>query len=235
MIDTFKSKQLYLFVVLQNRFNPTLKKLKQAILQNRFGKIYFSHINVFWNRSQDYYDMDEWRGTKSLDGGSLMNQASHYVDLLYWLFGDINELNCFSGTLGRKIECEDTSSINFRFKNGVMASLNVTTLTYNQNFEGSITIIGEKGTVKISGKAVNEIQHWEFEDKEIEDDKIFETNYNIKNIYGNGHINYYENVISTLRGINKPEIDGEEGLKSLEIIDMSYRSHETNTNVKKKN
>ncbi|HHU1440200.1 TPA: Gfo/Idh/MocA family protein, partial [Escherichia coli] len=151
-----------LFVVKQNRRNATLRLLKDAIESGRFGRIYMVNVNVFWTRPQDYYNASPWRGTWEYDGGAFMNQASHYVDLLEWLIGPIDSLFAFTGTLERKIEAEDTGAVALKWRCGAMGSMNVTMLTYPQNLEGSITILGEKGSVRIGGVAVNEIQHWEF-------------------------------------------------------------------------
>lgn len=220
-----------LFVVKQNRLNATLQLLKQAIDNNRFGKIYMVNINVFWTRPQDYYNQGDWRGTWDLDGGAFMNQASHYVDLVHWLFGPVESVQAMMGTLARKIETEDTGVMNIRWRNGAMGSLNVTMLTYPKNFEGSITILGEKGTVRIGGVAVNEVQHWEFENTHPDDTKIKDVSYQTTSVYGLGHPLYYNNVINSLQGIEKPIVDGREGLASLELLIAAYRSSRDGTTV----
>lgn len=213
-----------LFVVKQNRLNATLQLLKKAIDKNRFGKIYMASINVFWTRPQDYYDQGGWRGTWDLDGGAFMNQASHYIDLIHWLLGPVESVQAMMGTLARKIEAEDTGVMNLRWRNGAMGSVSVTMLTYPKNFEGSITILGEKGTVRIGGVAVNEVQHWEFEEPQPEDVQIREASYQTTSVYGFGHPLYYNNVINSLKGIEKPLVDGREGLTSLELLIAAYRS-----------
>lgn len=213
-----------LFVVKQNRLNATLQLLKKAIQANRFGKIYMANINVFWTRPQDYYDQGEWRGKWEWDGGAFMNQASHYVDLVHWLLGPVESVQAMMGTLARDIEAEDTGVMNIRWRNGAMGSVNVTMLTYPKNYEGSITILGEKGTVRIGGVAVNEVQHWEFADCHPDDDKIREASYQTTSVYGFGHPLYYNNVIRTLQGMEKPLVDGREGLASLELLIAAYRA-----------
>jgi UDP-N-acetyl-2-amino-2-deoxyglucuronate dehydrogenase len=213
-----------LFVVKQNRYNKTLQYLKRAIDENRFGRIYMVNINVFWTRPQEYYDSAEWRGTWKLDGGAFMNQASHYVDLLSWLIGPIVDIHSMTDTLARNIQVEDTGVINIRWKSGILGSMNVTMLTYPKNLEGSITIIGEKGTVRVGGVAVNEIQHWEFEDKCNYDQNISKINYQTDSVYGFGHTRYYGNIIDVLRGKSEPDTDGDEGLKTLEILTAIYMS-----------
>ena len=151
-----------LFVVKQNRRNRTLQLLRQAIQGDRFGRIYMVNVNVFWTRPQSYYDSADWRGTWEFDGGAFMNQASHYVDLLDWLIGPVESVMAYTGTLARRIEVEDTGVAALRWRNGAMGSVNVTMLTWPKNLEGSITILGEKGTVRVGGVAVNKIEHWEF-------------------------------------------------------------------------
>jgi UDP-N-acetyl-2-amino-2-deoxyglucuronate dehydrogenase len=224
MVNACDDAGVYLFVVKQNRRNATLQMLKKAVDNKRFGRIYMVAINVFWTRPQDYYDMDAWRGTWEFDGGALMNQASHYVDLLDWLIGPIESVQAFTGTLARDIEVEDTAAMNIRWRSGAMGSMNVTMLTYPKNFEGSITIIGEKGTVRVGGVAVNEIQHWEFDEAHEDDEQIKDASYETTSVYGFGHPIYYENVIQALRGEAKPDTDGREGLRSLEVLIAAYLS-----------
>jgi UDP-N-acetyl-2-amino-2-deoxyglucuronate dehydrogenase len=217
-----------LFVVKQNRYNTTLRLLKHALTEKRFGKIYNVAINVFWTRPQSYYDASNWRGTLSMDGGALMNQASHYVDLLTWLIGPINEVFAYCATQARKIEAEDSAVVNLKWEQGALGTLNVSMLTFPNNLEGSITIIGEKGTVRIGGVAVNEIQVWDFLEKNKLDYEIKNSNYEIKSVYGNGHLPYYKNVIETLKGKAFPSTDGNEGLKSLEVLCAIYQSSKSN-------
>jgi len=225
MVKACDEAGVRLFVVKQNRRNATLQLLKKAIEKNRFGKIYMVTLNVFWTRPQEYYDQGNWRGRWEFDGGAFMNQASHYVDLIEWLFGPVESLQAYTATLGRKIEAEDTGVVNFRWRNGgALGSMNVTMLTYPKNLEGSITVLGEKGTVKIGGIAVNEIQQWDFEEIDDDDEVIRDASYETTSVYGFGHPLYYENVIKVLRGEAEPETDGREGLKSLEFITAIYLS-----------
>lgn len=213
-----------LFVVKQNRRNATLQLLKRTIEQGRFGRIYLVNINVFWTRPQDYYDSAAWRGTWEFDGGAFMNQASHYVDLLDWLIGPIESLQAYTATLARRIEVEDTGVVSLKWRSGALGSMNVTMLTYPRNLEGSITILGEKGTVRIGGVAVNEIQHWEFAKPHPDDDEVAAASYETTSVYGFGHPLYYDNVIKVLRGEAEPETDGREGLRSLEVLTATYLS-----------
>lgn len=213
-----------LFVVKQNRRNKTLQMLKRALMEKRFGRIFMVHINVFWHRPQQYYDSAHWRGTWEMDGGAFMNQASHYVDLLEWLFGPIADVQAMTATLAREIEVEDSGVLNVRWRNGALGSMAVTMLTYPQNLEGSITVLGEKGTVRIGGIAVNEIRHWQFADQRDYDADLEQTSYETTSVYGFGHPLYYQNVIETLRGKARPETDGREGLKSMEVLIAAYIS-----------
>lgn len=224
MVAACDQANVRLFVVKQNRRNATLQMLKRAIDEDRFGRIYMVSVNVFWNRPQSYYDSAKWRGTWEFDGGAFMNQASHYVDLLDWMIGPVESVQAYTATLARDIQVEDTGVMALRWRSGALGTMSVTMLTYPKNFEGSITVIGEKGTVRIGGVAVNEIQHWEFADKRPEDDKVREASYQTTSVYGFGHPLYYDNVIRTLRGEAEPETDGREGLRSLEILIATYLS-----------
>ncbi len=224
MVEASKRNNVWLFVVKQNRLNPTLHLVKKAIDENRFGQIYMVTINVFWSRPQEYYDQASWRGTWSMDGGTLMNQASHYVDLIDWLIGPVQSLQAYTATLARKIEAEDTAVLAIKWKSGAIGSLNATVLTYDKNFEGSLTILGENGTVRLGGIAVNEIQHWKFAEPSADDARVGEANYETSSVYGFGHRAYYANVIRTLRGEATSVIDGLQGLRSLEILSAAYKA-----------
>jgi UDP-N-acetyl-2-amino-2-deoxyglucuronate dehydrogenase len=224
MVDACDRAGVKLFVVKQNRQNATLQLLRNAVQSGRFGRIYSVAVNVFWTRPQEYYDSADWRGTWEFDGGAFMNQASHYIDLLDWLIGPVDSVMAYTGTLARNIQVEDTGVAALHWRNGAMGTLNVTMLTYPKNFEGSITILGEKGTVRVGGVAVNEIQHWEFADKRPEDDTVGDANYATTSVYGFGHPLYYDNVIKTLRGEARAKTDGREGLKSLELLIALYLS-----------
>ena len=213
-----------LFVVKQNRKNATLSLVKRAVEKSRFGRIYMVTINVFWTRPQAYYDSAAWRGTWEYDGGAFMNQASHYVDLLDWLIGPIESLQSYTATLARDIEVEDTGVMALRWRSGALGSVNVTMLTYPRNLEGSITILGEKGTVRIGGVAVNEVPTWSFDEPDEDDQLVAKASYDTTSVYGFGHPAYYENVIRTLRGEQPPDTDGREGLKSLEVLIACYLS-----------
>ena len=215
---------VFLFVVKQNRRNPTLQLVKRAIEKRRFGRIHMVNVNVFWARPQSYYDSAAWRGTWEFDGGAFMNQASHYVDLLDWLIGPVESLQAYTATLARHIQVEDTGVVSLKWRAGTLGSMNVTMLTYPKNLEGSITILGERGTVRLGGVAVNRFDHWEFADADPDDALVAQASYNTTSVYGFGHPLYYDNVINALRGEAEPETDGREGLRSLEILIATYLS-----------
>jgi UDP-N-acetyl-2-amino-2-deoxyglucuronate dehydrogenase len=224
MVRECDEADVHLLVVKQNRRNTTLQLLKRALEKRRFGRVYMVTINVFWSRPQSYYDSAKWRGTWEFDGGALMNQASHYVDLVDWLIGPVESLQAYVGTLARNIQVEDTATVGVRWRSGALGSINVTMLTYPKNLEGSITILGEHGTVRIGGVAVNEIQHWEFAESDPDDDNVRSASYQTSSVYGSGHTLYYANVVKVLRGEAEPDTDGREGLRSLELLIASYLS-----------
>ncbi|MGC9362453.1 MAG: Gfo/Idh/MocA family protein [Candidatus Syntrophosphaera sp.] len=231
LIRACDANNVKLFVIKQNRLNSTMQLLKNAIEKNRFGKIFLAQSNVFWQRPQAYYDAEKWRGTWEFDGGAFMNQASHYVDAMYWLLGNVDSVMAYTATMARNIEAEDTGCAILHFRNGLIATINVTMLTYPKNFEGSITIIGEKGTVKLGGVAVNRIEKWEFEDYDDDDRIAQDANYQPPNIYGFGHNPYYRNVVDVLLNHGDPSTDGRDGRKSVEIIQAIYQSAKTGKRV----
>jgi UDP-N-acetyl-2-amino-2-deoxyglucuronate dehydrogenase len=224
MVRACRDAGVKLFVVKQNRLNATLQLLKQAIDGKRFGRILMVTVNVFWTRPQSYYDDAPWRGRWDLDGGAFMNQASHYVDMVDWLVGPVDNVHAYTATQLRDIEAEDSGVMSLRLRAGGLASINVSMLTYPRNLEGSITVLGERGTVRIGGVAVNRIEHWEFDEHRPEDDTAKDASYAPTSVYGFGHPLYYANVIDTLRGQAQAQVDGYEGLRSLEVIIAAYRS-----------
>lgn len=231
MVQACDRAGVELFVVKQNRFNSTLQVLKKAVDEGRFGRLYMLQVNVFWSRPQEYYDSSSWRGTWEFDGGALMNQASHYVDLMEWLGGAVQSVQAEIGTLARNIEVEDSAVLNLRYRTGALGSASVTMLTHNKNFEGSLTILGEKGTVRLGGVAVNRVDKWEFEEKQPIDEQITAANYETESVYGFGHGPYYRNVVEVLTQGAKPVTCGREGLKSLEMMIAAYLSARNGTRV----
>lgn len=231
LVEACDTAGVRLFVVKQNRLNPSVQLLKRAVDKGRFGRIYLANTTVRWNRPQEYYDSAPWRGTWEFDGGAFMNQASHYVDLIQWLVGPVESVVAKTATQARKIEAEDSGVAVMKFRNGALGVIEVNVLTHPRNWEGSITIIGEKGTAKIGGTAVNKVEHWVFAEYD-DDDKLIETaSTNPSSVYGFGHEGYYRNVVSVLRGEAQPETDGRAGRKSLELILGIYESAKSGRDV----
>ena len=231
MLEHCKKKSVQLFVIHQNRFNDPVQEVWKALKTGRFGKLYMITSNVFWTRPQSYYDKDgDWHGTKDMDGGAFLTQASHYIDLMQWIArgedGNSIPKNVYANlkTLARNIDTEDSGVATFEWDNGTIGAINVTMLTYPKNMEGSITILGEKGTVKIGGVAMNAIEHWEFSDEQPTDEAIKNANYETTSVYGFGHVRYYENVINVFRETETPLIDGDEGLRSLKLLSAIHES-----------
>ncbi len=232
MIKACSENNCKLFVVKQNRFNLPVIQLRKALEKGRFGKLVMGTVRVRWCRNQEYYNQDKWRGTWSLDGGVLANQASHHVDLLQWMMGEVESVYAKSNTALVNIEAEDTAVVILKFRNGALGIIEATTAVRPKDLEGSISILGEKGTVEIGGFAVNEIVHWNFVEKEIQDDEVKEKfSVNPPNVYGFGHLEYYNDVINSILNNTKSLIDGFEGKKSLEIISAIYESIETGKEV----
>jgi UDP-N-acetyl-2-amino-2-deoxyglucuronate dehydrogenase len=233
LVKACDEANVHLFVVKQNRLNPGVALLKQAVEKGRFGRIYLANTTVRWNRPQSYYDMAPWRGTWEFDGGAFMNQASHYVDMIQWLIGPVETVSAKTGTLARRIESEDTGVALLRFRNGAFGVIEVTMLAYPRNMEGSITVLGEKGSVKVGGTALNRIEHWEFAEYDDGDREAeaLRAAPNPLSVYGSGHLPYYENVVRVLRGEAAPGTDGREGRKSLELILGIYEAARTGREV----
>jgi UDP-N-acetyl-2-amino-2-deoxyglucuronate dehydrogenase len=231
LVQACDAANVHLFVVKQNRLNAPVQMLKRAVDRGRFGRLYMANCTVRWTRPQEYYDQAPWRGTWEFDGGAFMNQASHYVDLIQWIVGPVEHVMAKTATLARKIETEDSGVAILRFRSGALGVIEVTMLTYPKNMEGSLTILGEKGTVKIGGTAVNKVEHWEFADSEPDDEVARTLDSNPQSVYGYGHEGYYRNVLAVLRGDAKPDTDGRAGRKSLELILGIYESAKTGCDV----
>ncbi|MCA2961999.1 MAG: Gfo/Idh/MocA family oxidoreductase [Silvanigrellales bacterium] len=214
----------HLFVVKQNRLNSTVSLLKKQIDAGRFGQMSAIAANVFWTRPQDYYDQAKWRGTWEHDGGAFMNQASHYVDLLTWLGGPLETVSAFTATLARRIEAEDSGVMALKFRSGAMGTLNVSMLTFPKNFEGSITLVGEKGLVRLGGVALNRVDAWEFSDQSTDDEAARTSSYETGSVYGFGHQAFFREVAKALRGEPNVATTGRDGLVSLATLVGAYRS-----------
>ncbi len=224
LVNACDAARVQLFVVKQNRLNPAVQLLRRAFDKGRFGRIYLANCTVRWARPQEYYDQAPWRGTWEFDGGAFMNQASHYVDLLQWLVGPVESVIAKTATLARRIETEDTGVAILKFRSGALGTIEVTMLTYPKNMEGSITILGERGTAKVGGTAVNRIEHWTFAESDPDDDLVTGASSDPPNVYGFGHQGYYRNVLAVLRGEAAADTDGRAGRKSLELILGIYES-----------
>jgi UDP-N-acetyl-2-amino-2-deoxyglucuronate dehydrogenase len=228
MIAACDHAGIRLFVVKQNRFNVPVVKLREALEAGRFGRLVLGTVRVRWCRTQSYYDQDSWRGTWAMDGGVLANQASHHVDLLEWMMGDVELVHGIATTALVDIEAEDTAVVTLRFANGALGIIEATTATRPLDLEGSISILGEKGAVEISGFAVNEMRTWEFAEPEEGDELVMERySVNPPNVYGFGHQAYYENVVACLERKSPHLVDGLQGRRSLELITAIYESIET--------
>src|SRR4051794_12817410 len=221
-----------LFVVKQNRFNVPVVKTREALVAGRFGRLILGTVRVRWCRDQAYYDHDDWRGTWAFDGGVLTNQASHHVDMLEWFFGDVVSVHARAITALAKIETEDTAVATLKFRNGALGIIEATTATRPKDIEGSLSILGEMGTVEIAGFAVNQIRHWSFVDQLPSDADVIEKfSTNPPDVYGFGHQAYYRHVIDCLVNQRAALVDGLEGRKSLELISALYESIETGEEV----
>lgn len=221
-----------LFVVKQNRFNVPIVKLREALEDGRFGRLTLGTVRVRWCRPQSYYDQDAWRGTWALDGGVLTNQASHHVDLLEWMMGDVESVFAKATTALADIETEDTAVVILKFRSGAVGVIEATTAARPTDLEGSISILGEKGTVEIGGFAVNEMKVWRFEESAPEDEEVLSKfSVNPPNVYGFGHQAYYQHVVSCILNEQPQLVDGLEGRRSLELVSAIYESVETGREV----
>jgi UDP-N-acetyl-2-amino-2-deoxyglucuronate dehydrogenase len=233
MIAACDRARVKLFVVKQNRFNVPVVKLRQALEAGRFGRLVLGTVRVRWCRNQAYYDADPWRGTWAHDGGVLANQASHHIDLLEWMMGEVNSVFAKGTTALVDIETEDTAVATLHFRNGALGIVEATTAARPRDLEGSLSILGEKGAVEIAGFAVNQLRTWQFSDSLAEDGDVIERySVNPPNVYGYGHQAYYENVVNCLMSDVAALVDGLEGRKSLELITALYESMETGREVR---
>lgn len=232
MIEACDKYGIRLFVVKQNRYNLPVQKLREALESGRFGRLIMGSIRVRWCRDNSYYRQDSWRGTWAMDGGVFTNQASHHIDLLEWMLGDVESVFAKARTALSDIETEDTGVAVLKFKNGALGVIEATTATRPKDLEGSISVLGENGSVEIGGFAVNEIRHWQFKDRLPSDDEVIEKySVNPPNVYGFGHREYYLHVLDSIINNKKALVDGLEGRKSLELIIAMYESIETGKEV----
>jgi len=232
MISACDENNIKLFVVKQNRFNVPVVQLRKALEAGRFGKLIMGTTRVRWCRPQSYYDQDSWRGTWEFDGGVLTNQASHHIDLLEWMMGDVESVFAKSKNALADIEAEDTAIVILKFQNGALGVIEATTAIRPKDLEGSLSILGEKGSVEIGGFAVNEMKTWNFSEAIDGDDEVIEKySVNPPNVYGFGHQEYYEHVVDCLKNDSQQLVDGLKGRKSLELINAIYESIETGKEI----
>lgn len=232
MIAACDQVGIKLFVVKQNRYNLPVVKLREAVEAGRFGRLLLGTVRVRWCRRQDYYDQDAWRGTWALDGGVLANQASHHVDLLKWMLGEPVSVFAKTAQMLADIEAEDTGIAVVTFASGAIGLIEATTAARPTDLEGSLSILGERGTVEIGGFAVNEMKTWRFEDELPGDEEVLRTyRDNPPDVYGFGHKAYLTGVVNALRHDSPALVDGLEGRKSLELISAIYESAERGTEV----
>jgi len=232
ILRSLASSQLATVLMYQNEHDEAVELLRQALDEGRFGRLVLGTVRVRWCRRQDYYDQDPWRGTWALDGGVLTNQASHHIDLLEWMMGEVESVYALATTALVRIETEDTAVVALKFKSGALGLIEATTAARPKDLEGSISILGEKGSVEIGGFAVNEMKVWRFEDPRPEDSEVVEKfSVNPPNVYGFGHQAYYEHVVDCISGERPHLVDGLEGRRSLELISAIYESVETGREV----
>lgn len=232
MIEACEIAGVKLFVVKQNRFNVPVVKLREALEQGRFGRLVLGTVRVRWCRPQAYYDQDSWRGTWAMDGGVLTNQASHHVDLLEWMMGEVESVYAMSSTALVDIEAEDTAVVTLRFKNGALGVIEATTAIRPKDLEGSLSIVGEFGAVEVGGIAVNQMKAWRFNEETDDDLQVMERySVNPPNVYGFGHQAYYEHVVDVINNGQSQLVDGLSARKSLALIVAIYESIETGKEV----
>ncbi len=222
---------LKIFVVKQNRFNPPVRKLKEAIDKGRFKRLVLGTVRVRWRRDQAYYDQSPWRGTWAWDGGVLTNQASHHIDLLLWLMGDVESVIAKTSTRLAKIEAEDTGVAILKFRNGALGIIEATTAVRPKDLEGSVSVLGEGGSVEIGGFFANELKTWAFSEPDAMDDDIWTKHARIPDAQAWSHSQFFSDVIHSLRGGGKALIHGLEGRRSIELINALYESADRNEEI----
>lgn len=216
-----------IFVVKQNRVNRPIQALREALEKGRLGRLLLGTVRVRWCRSQSYYDSAPWRGTWAWDGGVLTNQASHHIDLLEWMMGEVETVMAMTATQLAKIEAEDTAVAILRFRSGALGVIEATTATRPKDLEGSISILGEKGSVVVGGFALDRLTTWEFKNPEPEDQTVFQTHGENPKEFAWNHAEYLRGVVDTILNGKKALVDGLEGRKSIELINALYESAET--------
>lgn len=234
IIKRSREKGVWVSACHQNRFNIAVQKTRNALESGRFGKLSHGSIHVRWNRDKNYYDQAPWRGTWAEDGGCLMNQCIHGIDLLRWMLGD--EVDTVYGVTRQQqhnyLEAEDVGMAVVTFKNGAVATIEGTTNVYPKNLEETLYLFGDKGTVKIGGKSTNNIDVWDFADETEEDQQNKGLEEQTSNVYGNGHTSLYADVIDAINNNRAPYVDAVAGRNALEMILSIYKSMQTGMPVK---
>ncbi|MGC6415386.1 MAG: Gfo/Idh/MocA family protein [Bacteroidia bacterium] len=227
MIKAAEKVNRRLFAIKQNRFNPPVRVVKEAIDSGKLGNILSIQLSCFWNRNENYYS-NSWKGTADLDGGTLYTQFSHFVDLIYWMIGDVKSVEAYTGNYTHQgiIEFEDTGVVIMEFYNGAIGTINYTVNSYDKNMEGSLTIFGDKGTVKIGGQYLNELEYQSIKDFEIKDIPLGNKPNNYGNYQGSmsNHDSVYQNLVDVLQHNKAISTSAFEGLKTVEIIDKIYNA-----------
>jgi predicted dehydrogenase len=231
ILEECDKKGLKIFVVKQNRFNPPICKLKEALDKGRFGKLVLGTVRVRWCREQDYYDQKPWRGTWSFDGGVLTNQAGHHIDMLIWMMGEVESVMAKTATRLVNIEAEDTGVAILKFRNGAIGVVEATTATRPKDLEGSISILGEGGVVEIGGFFMNELKTWDFSDPDEMDNEVWNKFARVPDELAWNHSEFFKDVVDSLNDGKKGLIDGLEGRKSVELINAIYESAESGKEV----
>ena len=227
MIQAAEKNNRRLFAIKQNRFNPPVAALKKCLDEGKLGKVLSFQLSCFWNRNEDYYK-NSWKGTNELDGGTLFTQFSHFIDLLYWMLGDVKQIQAFRKNYTHQniIEFEDTGVVILEFYNGAIGTINYTVNSYGKNMEGSLTLFGEKGTVKIGGEYLNELEYQNIDQYKIENLPKGNRANNYGSYQGSmsNHDKVYENVVDVLTNNASISTNSFEGLKTVEIIEKIYCS-----------
>lgn len=227
MIETAKENGVHLMVVKQNRFNVPIALTKMALDSGKMGRIFMVQSNILWNRHEGYYADSPWRGKKVLEGGALHTQTSHFIDLMIWWFGDVVSAKANIATKNHKIEIEDCGTALLQFDSGVMGSLIWTTCVYNKNYEGSITIVGEHGTIKIGGQYLNKIEFWDVRSLPLPEELTYVDKPNVYGKYqgtSSNHDKVIDSVVAKLLHERHNVVEGDEGIRTIKAIDLIYRA-----------
>ncbi len=231
ILEECDKRGIKIFVVQQNRFNPPIRKLKSALQQGRFGKLVMGTVRVRWCREQSYYNQKSWRGTWAFDGGVLTNQASHHIDMLIWMMGEVESVMSKTATRLVNIEAEDTGVAILKFKNGALGVIEATTATRPKDLEGSISILGERGSVEIGGFFMNELKVWNFSEPDEMDNDIWEKFAKVPAELAWNHTEFFKDVVHSLNSGKRGLVDGLESRKSVELINAIYESSETGMDI----